>query len=80
MLKKLNYLLFSILFLMFFIFGCKKNEDKIYVDFYFEKPSAILDEEGKPDSLYISFEGSVAKLDDVEKESSLFILTTKTSS
>jgi len=70
--KKLLFLI--ICFFIFCIFGCKKNDSKVYVDFDYETPSAVLNAEGKPDSLYISFEGSVAKIDEVEKEPSVPIL------
>jgi len=68
--KKINYLFFSICFLMVCIFGCKKNKDTLYVDFDYSEPSVTLDAEGEPDSLYISFDASVAKIEDVEKEPS----------
>jgi len=48
----------------------KQTKDKVSVSYSVYGPSAVLNEDGKPDSLVISFNGSVAKLEDVDKEPS----------
>ncbi|MCR5189692.1 MAG: hypothetical protein K6C97_12230, partial [Treponema sp.] len=41
------------------------SKDKVAVGYNVYEPSSRLDEEGKPDTIYVSFDGSVAKIEDV---------------
>lgn len=77
MCKKASVFLISALVLL--VFSCKEKEnstsekvmpkstskDKIAVGYDVYEPSSRVDSEGKPDTLYVSFDGSVAKIEDV---------------
>ncbi|MCR4743371.1 MAG: alpha-2-macroglobulin family protein [Treponema sp.] len=47
--------------------GSKKKNGKVPVDYRVFEPSSRLNSEGKPDSLLVNFDGSVASLEDVGK-------------
>lgn len=47
--------------------GTKNKNGKVPVDYQVYEPSSRLNSEGKPDSLYIDFDGSVASLEDAGK-------------
>lgn len=51
-------------------------KDKISVGYNVYEPSSRLDSEGKPDTLYVSFDGSVAKLEDADGKPSAEITIT----
>lgn len=75
--KKVNLFLVSALIL--FAFSCNgkdssssgkvlpkgASKDKVAVGYNVYEPSSRVNEEGKPDTLFVSFDGSVAKIEDV---------------
>lgn len=59
--------IFLLAFLTLFFASCtgKKQKDKINVRYYVDEPSSKLDLDGQPQKLYVRFDGSVCKIEDV---------------
>lgn len=71
MIKKRIFCILSILSILALLFtGCKKKSKKIEVSSYVNAPYVTYHEDGSIDPLYINYNGSVAKLSDVDKEPS----------
>lgn len=60
--------------MVLFSFACKSDKqekEKVWVSYDYKTPYWILDEDGKPEKMTFSFNGSAAKIEDVDKEPSL---------